>query len=82
MNFSNTGHYKHSSISIGGEMVERVTGFKSLVVSVLEDLSWSTNIASGRKNTTAPLLPEETKEGQDFQAADGEFLQVCHIAVF
>ncbi len=41
-----TGQYKHSPLSIGNEMMERVTDLTFLGVIVSEDLSWSTNTAS------------------------------------
>ncbi len=46
VDFRKTGQYKHSPLSIGNEVVERVTEFKFLGVTVSEDLSWGTNTAS------------------------------------
>lgn len=55
----------------------RVTDFKLLGVTVLEDLSWGTNTASvEEKGPTMPLLSEETEEFQNSQAANGE--QLCY----
>ncbi len=45
VDFRKTGQYKHSPLSIGNEVVERVTIYIS-GVTVSEDLSWSTNTAS------------------------------------
>ncbi len=46
VDFRKTGQYKHSPLSICSEVVERVTEFKFLRLTVSEDLSWSTNTAS------------------------------------
>ncbi len=46
IDFRKAGQYKHSPLSIGNEVMERVTEFKFLGVTVSEDLSWSTNTAS------------------------------------
>ncbi len=45
VDFRKTGQYKHSPLSIGNEVMERVTIYIS-GVTVSEDLSWSTNTAS------------------------------------
>lgn len=46
LDFRKTGQYKHSPLSIGNEVVERVTDLKFLGVTVSEDLSLSTKTAS------------------------------------
>ncbi len=46
VDFRKTGQDKHSPLSIGNEVVERVTEFTFLGVIVSEDLSWSTNTAA------------------------------------
>ncbi len=46
VDFRKTGQYKHSPLSICSEVVERVTEFTFLRLTVSEDLSWSTNTAS------------------------------------
>ncbi len=55
VDFRKTGECKHSPLTIGNSLVERVTDFKFLVVIVSEDLSWSTNTASFTGNTQQRL---------------------------
>ncbi|KAK0155002.1 RNA-directed DNA polymerase from mobile element jockey [Merluccius polli] len=46
VDFRKTGQLSHSPLLIGNEVVERVSSFRFLGVTVSEDLSWGRNIAS------------------------------------